>query len=154
MKKLVSIVAVVAGAAIAQAALVPGSAAADSLTGKTYSEVAAKISEWDGKAIIKSVIGSRLPTDECVVTNWHRGSFRTSSGGKRGGEFLLTLNCNARVAGPGVPGNSAVTAAGKQAKKDQEFALRISKNPAGCQESAAKMEWCQQICAQTGLCKI
>ena len=51
----------------------------------------------------------------------------------RSNEYLLALNCNNHVATPGHPGNSVMTPEGAQAKKDQEAAANINKNPACCE---------------------
>lgn len=130
-------------------------ASADPLTGKTYDEAASLISGWRGTAIIGSVSGSQLVTDECVVTSWQKPTVLDSRGrNSRVRNYVLHLNCNNALAAPGHPGNSAMTPEGAQRKVEQEQAASISKNPAWCETSDKRLEWCQTICERTGLCEV
>lgn len=48
-------------------------------------------------------------------------------------------------------GNSAMTPQGKQAKKDNEVAVKINEDPAGCYEDDT-LAYCKRVCNRTGLC--
>jgi len=130
--------------------------AADPLIGKTYNDAASTISDrWNGKAVVGAVSGDQLQTGDCIVTSWHKSIYLDASGKNgRKNEYLLSLNCNNHVASPGNPGNSAMSPEGLKAKKDQQAADRINKNPAFCEQSDANMQWCTRVCARTGLCEI
>jgi hypothetical protein len=96
----------------------PAAAKSDPLIGKKYSEASALISGWGADAVIETVIGSRLATDDCIVGTWSRSSFRDIDAKKRKGAILLNLNCNDSLASAGSPGNSATSAEGKLAKRN------------------------------------
>jgi hypothetical protein len=132
-----------------------GVAYADALTGQTYNDAVAKISEWNGEAVIATVNGGQLEMDDCIVAGWQRSIFLDSSGDNtRTREYLLHLNCNNSVATPGHPGNSAASPQGVKAKKDQEAAANINKNPDFCEQSDEIAQWCKGVCNRTGLCEV
>jgi hypothetical protein len=116
MSKAVRVVAVI-GTALTLLASFSGlaSAKSDPFVGKKYSEAVAAASDVGADSVIETVIGSRLPTDDCLVTTWSRSSFLGIGGEKRKGTFLFNLNCNDVVASAGSPGNSASSPQGKQA---------------------------------------
>jgi hypothetical protein len=116
MTAIIRIVAVI-GTALALVATASGLSAAD-YSGQTYGQASQQITNSGSKPIIASVVGDQLATNDCIVTSAARASNLDSSGRSRGSEILLHLNCNALVASPGVPGNSAASAAGKAAKAD------------------------------------
>ena len=79
-----------------------GIASADALTGKTYDEAAAAISSWKGTPVIATLSGDQLDKGKCIVTSFHVSIFLNASGhNARGKNYLLSLNCNNRVASPG-----------------------------------------------------
>lgn len=130
-------------------------ASADQLAGLKYSDAASKIAGWNGKAVIATVSGDQLELDECVVTSSQKSLFLDTEGkNSRSNEFLLHLNCNNGIAGPGEPGNSLSSPAGAKAKKDQQAAASINKNPQYCESSDAVAKWCENVCNRTGLCEI
>jgi hypothetical protein len=152
---VVRILGAVGAAALSVAMFGAGVASADALTGKTYSDAAAQISEWNGEAVIGTVSGDQLRTDDCIVTSWQKSMFLDSSGdNSRSGEIVVHLNCNTYLATPGHPGNSLMTPQGAQAKKDQRAADTINKNPEYCDESDEIAQWCEKVCNRTGLCEI
>lgn len=131
-----------------------GVASADALVGKTYADAASAIAGWKGTPVVATVNGSQLAMDDCIVVNWHKSIFLDSSGrNSRAGEFVLSLDCNRLIAGPGHPGNSAMSTEGRQAKDDEQSASGINKNPAICEASAAAGRWCARICDKTKLCE-
>ena len=132
-----------------------GVASADQLTGQTYQDAKGKISGWNGEAVIATVSGDQVDTDKCVVTSWQKSTFLDADGrNTRSNEFLLHLNCNNSVASPGNPGYSALSPEGVKAKKDQQSAASINKNPEFCQKSDDVAKWCENVCKRTGLCEI
>jgi len=132
-----------------------GVASADPLSGKTYDEAASAISGWHGKAVIGTVSGNQLETDDCMVTSWQKSMYLNSSGDNlRSNEYVLHLNCNNDVATPGHPGNSVMTPQGSKGKEEREQALKIEKNPEWCQTADQRLTWCMKICNRTGLCEI
>jgi hypothetical protein len=153
VKRILRSVAVLIGVALAIATFGYGTASAsDPLVGKSYAEASAKISGWKGTAVIATVNGSSLATDDCIVASWQKSMFIDSTGKGRGSEFLLNLDCNALIAGPGKPGNSVMSAEGKKAKKDELDATYVAKNPKVCEKDANVVAWCTQLCKRTGLC--
>lgn len=152
--KSISRIAGVLIAVAACAALGSGVAEAkDPLIGKTYSEAVSKIAEWNGTAIVAARSGSRMETDDCIVVSWKRSIFRDTSGLGRAREFLLNINCTEPLASPGHPGNSAVSAPGREAKEENANAEYIAKNPSICEKDENTAEWCTNLCDKTGLCE-
>jgi hypothetical protein len=152
---VVRILGAIGAAALSVAMFGSGVAFADPLAGLTYSDAAAQLSEWNGEAVIGTVSGDQLRTDDCIVTSWQKSMFLDSSGdNSRSNEYVLHLNCNAYLASPGHPGNSLMTPQGAQAKKDQQQAASIDENPAWCQTSDKRLEWCEAICERTDRCEI
>jgi hypothetical protein len=132
-----------------------GVASADGLTGKTYGEAAATISGWKGTPVIATVSGDQLDKDSCIVTSWHSSIFLDSSGENgRTKNYLLNLNCNNRIASPGHPGNSMMAPDAALAKKEQQAAANINKDPSYCDIDEGHARSCVQICKRTGLCEV
>lgn len=129
-----------------------GTASADALTGETYGSASAKISSWNAEAVVATVNGDQLPLDKCIVTSYTKASPRNASGQVTGSQYLVSLNCNAQVASPGKPGNSAASPAGREAKKDNTNAQAIADNPDLC--NSENMSWCRSVCDKTGLCEV
>jgi hypothetical protein len=66
-------------------------------------------------------VGDQLPTTQCRVTGSRTANTLDSGGfSSGGGRILLDLNCNAELASPGNPGNSAASPEGRQAQEDQQ----------------------------------
>ncbi len=113
-------IATLTAAAVSSAVLGAGIAAADNdYVGQTYAEATKAISDAGGTETIATVVGDQVPTAQCRVTGSRNASFLDSSGNP-GGRVLLDLNCNADVASPGNPGNSAASPQGQQALQDQQ----------------------------------
>lgn len=152
---VVRILAAVGAAIISVMMFGSGVASADALTGQTYSDATAKISEWNGTPVIGTVSGNQLVMDDCIVTSWQRSIFLDSDGrNSRSREYVVHLNCNNPLASPGHPGNSSASPAGTKAKKDQEAAANINENPEFCEQSENITQWCEGVCNRTGLCEI
>ncbi len=117
MKKLTVLTASTVGAVAVETAIFGGGvAAADDYAGQTYADATSALSAASLKGVIAARVGSRVPTDQCVVTrsekaHWIKGDkFKGVSG-----TVLLFLNCNATVATVKMPGNSAASAEGRAA---------------------------------------
>ena len=151
--RVASVVAVAAAASFAM--LGAGAASADPLIGKTYSDASGMVADqWNATPVIATVSGDQLSTDECIVSSWSRSSSIDALTGRNSQNVLLHLNCNAKVAEAGVPGNSAATPVGKQAKQDINRANSINDNPDACYKSDDNLTYCKRICQRTGLCEI
>jgi hypothetical protein len=120
----------------------PGVAAADDLlVGQPYSQASKQISEWGASAEIETVVGARLPTDDCIVTNWHKSSFLGAGGAKRDAVILVSLNCNGGLASSASPGNSLASPEGQQEKKIQGQADFINTHPEFCVQDPVGCHW-------------
>lgn len=144
----------IAAATISIAVFGTGTAFADPYAGQTYGEAKSQISSMHQTPVIATVSGGQVATDECIVVSSAKSSFLDSSGDARGNEVLVNLNCNEGIAAPGKPGNSAMSPAGQQAKKEQKAATNISKDPSYCDQSDEVLAWCHKICTKTGLCEV
>ena len=102
-----------------------GVANADDYSGKSYSDASSAISSAGKKAVIASSSGNQLSQADCIVTRsqsapWLKGdNFSPVTD-----TVLLFLNCNAKLAAPGVPGNSLASPEGRaeKAAEDQKAA--------------------------------
>jgi hypothetical protein len=92
----------------------------DEYAGQTYAQAQQAIQQAGGTDTIATVVGDQLPTTQCQVTGSRSASFLDSSGSNPGGRVLFDLNCNAGVASPGEPGNSAASPQGQQTLQDQQ----------------------------------
>jgi hypothetical protein len=124
--------------------------ATPSLVGLTYGKAAAKIQGWGGTAAIATVIGSQLATDDCVVVD-AKASITLDSSGRSAhrSRWLFDLNCNAAVAAPGKPGNSAASPDGAKAKKVEGWIASWNRKPSYCDGHIA---YCQRYCAEYDGC--
>lgn len=151
----------VAGAAVIAAGLFGvgmAAAAPPNLSGQTYGKAVEQIKSWGATPVIATVVGDQLATDDCVVTNSAKASNLDSSGRSRGSQILLNLNCNAVLAGPGKPGNSAATPEGQAALADANkingataYDLKSGVVP-WCGQSEANTSKCEEICSNSGRC--
>jgi hypothetical protein len=114
-----------------------GTAAADDYAGQTYSDASGAIDKAGQKAVIAGSVGSVLAQTDCIVTrsqqaDWLKGSnFSPVTD-----TVLLWLNCNAKLATAGTPGNSLASPEGRaeKAAEDQkaaEAAAQQSTAPSG-----------------------
>lgn len=113
------------------------------LSGQTYGKASAAIESWGATAVIATVVGSSLATDDCIVSRSIRTRYLDSGGKKQGNVIQLDLNCNATVAGPGKSGNSAASPMGRTFKKELKILAWFNKDPKGC---AAHAAYCEQLC--------
>lgn len=138
MTKLIRSAAGVTGlTAVSLALFGSGIAAADDYAGQTYSDASGAIDKAGQKAVIAGSVGSVLAQADCIVTrsqqaDWLKGSnFSPVTD-----TVLLWLNCNAKLATAGTPGNSLASPEGRaeKAAEDQkaaEAAAQQSTAPSG-----------------------
>ncbi|WP_167106221.1 hypothetical protein [Mycobacterium sp. DL592] len=122
--------------------------------GETYAKASESVKSNGGTPMIATIIGSQLPTNDCVVTNAYPSITLNSQGrAAHGSRWLFELNCNQRIASPGKPGNSAATADGSQAKKIEGYIEYWNKgNFDACGADKKTAQWCQQECDAYGGC--
>ena len=132
MTKLIRSAAGVTGlTAVSLALFGSGIAAADDYAGQTYSDASGAIDKAGQKAVIAGSVGSVLAQGDCIVTrsqqaDWLKGSnFSPVTD-----TVLLWLNCNAKLATAGTPGNSLASPEGR-AEKAAEAAAQQSTAPSG-----------------------
>ena len=116
-----------------------GVAAADDYAGQSYSDASSAISGAGKKAVIATSVGSGVGQADCVVTRsqsapWLKGdNFSPVTD-----TVLLFLNCNAKLAAPGVAGNSLASPEGRaeKAAEDQKAAEAAQQAAAQQNESS------------------
>jgi hypothetical protein len=92
--------------------------AAPSVVGMTYDKASEAVQAAGAQAEVSSTTGTALPHGECIVTSqvirgeMNFGREYTPS------KVMLSLNCNAVLASPGHPGNSAASPQGRSAKEE------------------------------------
>lgn len=121
--------------------------------GQTFAKASATVKGSGGSPTIRTVVGSQLATDDCLVTNSQASITLNSSGqAAHSGTVLFDLNCNLVVAEPGKPGNSAASSDGAVAKKVKGFITYWNAgHPDSCTPGASA-QWCQQMCDKYGGC--
>jgi hypothetical protein len=116
--------------------------------GKTYSDAAKEIKAWGWKATIATIVGAQTSLDNCIVTNSRKSGNLNSSGRSQGSVMLLDLDCNATVAAPGKPGNSAASSKGQEAKKELAALAWFAEDPE--QNCGSTASYCKQLCQKYG----
>lgn len=90
-------------------------AAAPDVVGQTYRDAKSNIQATGAAAIIATKTGGLAELDECIVTQaWDKPSVTPSREAPKN-EVWVALSCNAAVASPGSPGNSAASPEGRKA---------------------------------------
>jgi hypothetical protein len=108
---------VVSGAGVA--------AAAPDVRGATYSDAATEIEDDGGTPKVAVTVGSKLPQDECIVTNAWDAPFVRDAGDEythAEDEVMVSLNCDGGHATAEHPGASMASPAGREAKAAEEKA--------------------------------
>ncbi len=96
-------------------------AAAPDVVGQTYNDAKQTIQAAGSAVIIATRTGGLAETDKCIVTNaWNKPSVTLPREAPDPNTVWVALNCNAAVASPGSPGNSAASPEGRQALISQE----------------------------------
>lgn len=116
----------VAGAGAAQAA--------PDVVGQTYSDAVTAIEDGGGSAHVAVTVGSRLPRDECIVTNaWTVRQLvpQTSDTYFEYKEDVtqVALNCDGDHATEEHPGASIASPAGREAKAAEDEAAAAEQEP-------------------------
>ena len=96
--------------ALACVAVAPATAhASPDVVGMTLAEASSTLRSAGYTPLVTNTFGGSTGRSDCIVG---RQQDRMTS---NSAETLLTLNCNAPLAGPGLPGNSAASPAGRAA---------------------------------------
>jgi len=139
-------------AACATFAFTSGIAAAnDPYTGKTYAYAAGKISEKGGRPVVSTVVGDQLGTSDCIVTSWRKATYAATDNFEHGNkDYLFALNCSAKLAAAGTPGNSLASEQGRAEKAIEVKAEHFNSKPERCAKSLSS---CQKFCEKNaGMC--
>jgi len=149
MKKFIGVGACAVGLTTVSVAFFgTGVATADDYAGKTYSDAQSALSSASKKGVIANVIGDALPQSQCIVQRSQKASWL------KGDNFspvtdtvLLYLNCNAKLATAGTPGNSLASPEGRaeKAAEDQAAAQAAAQQQAADQAAAQQNEQSQFI---------
>jgi len=98
-----------------------GVAAADLYAGQSYSDASSAISNAGETAVVASSVGDAVDQGDCVVTRSQQAPWL------KGDNFapvtdtvLLFLNCNAKLASAGAPGNSLASPEGRAEKTAED----------------------------------
>jgi len=96
-------------------------AAAPDVVGQTYIDAKNTIQETGAAVVIATRTGGSADIDKCIVTNaWDKPSVTQPTQSPGPDEVWVALSCNAAIAAPGSPGNSAASPEGRQALTAQE----------------------------------
>ena len=125
---IVSGVGIVGLGVMSMALFGTGVAAADDYAGETYSDASSALSGASEKGVIAGVVGDSVSQGDCIVTRSQKAPWL------KGDNFspvtdtvLLYLNCNAKLATAGKPGNSLASPEGR-AEKAAEDAQKAGGN--------------------------
>lgn len=126
-----------------------GVAAADDYAGKSYSDASSAISGAGQKAVIASSVGDAVDQSDCVVTRSQKAPWL------KGDNFspvtdtvLLFLNCNAKLASAGKPGNSLASPEGQTEKAAED--AQAAKEQQAAQQAAAQQNEATQLLSPGG----
>ncbi|HTI77290.1 MAG TPA: hypothetical protein VL634_19985 [Mycobacterium sp.] len=96
-------------------------AAVPDVVGQTYKDAKNTIQSQGSAVVIATRTGGSADVDKCIVTNaWSKPSVTQPRQAPGPNEVWVALSCNAAIAGPGTPGNSAASPEGRQAITAQE----------------------------------
>lgn len=125
--------------------------AKDPYIGKTYAEVSAKIAERGGNPVVSTVVGSEVDTDQCIVESWHKSSYVSDDNFDHDKKkYFFALNCAAKLAHAGKPGNSLASEEGRAEKAIEVRAEHYNSKPERCENALAS---CQKFCEKyAGVC--
>lgn len=107
------------GAAVGVAATISVGAgiatAAPDVVGQTYTDAKNNIQASGAAVVIATKTGGLAELDDCIVTQaWDKPSVTPPRKAPKS-EVWVALSCNAAIAAPGAPGNSAASPEGRQA---------------------------------------
>lgn len=98
-------------------------AAVPDVVDRPYKDAQRIIQQSGGNAVVATRVGSGANEANCLVTNaWEAAVRRPNSRGRpvANRDVMVALNCNGVLAAPGVPGNSAMSPSGRDAKAEQQ----------------------------------
>lgn len=86
------------------------------VVGHKYSDAVGTLSGAGYRPIVSTTVGDHLQRPDCMVVNQVMRTVQPpqDSSGSATNEILLSLNCEAALASPGAPGNSAGSPVGSQ----------------------------------------
>ena len=111
--------------------------ASPSVVGMTFDKAQEAMQSAGLNAEVSTSTGTVLQQGDCIVVNQVIRSPSQFGFTSVPAKVLLSLNCNAAVASPGKPGNSAASPQGQLAKKEQQAETWRSDTPDG-------QAWCQK----------
>ena len=115
MKTLTVLIGAAAGVAATISVGAGLASAAPDVVGQTYKDAKNNIQSSGATAVIATRTGGMVDEDKCIVTSaWSKPS-PTAIGEDPSNQVLVALNCNAAIATPGAPGNSAASPEGRRA---------------------------------------
>ncbi|MCV7421502.1 hypothetical protein H7K45_13220 [Mycobacterium yunnanensis] len=120
-----------------------GTATADSYAGQTYGDAAGKLSAKGYTPVISTVVGDQLSTNDCIVTSSRKPTYVRTDNFDHGKDYLLSLNCSAKLAHPGQPGNSLASPQGRKEKGVEDRAAKYNAKPENC---AKNLDSCKKFC--------
>jgi hypothetical protein len=112
------------------------------LSGETYAKASQDIKGWGATAVIGTVVGDQVETDDCIVTRSRKPGYRNSSGTQDTSHIVLDLFCGASLAQNGKSGNSAASPQGRQEQRNLQGIEWINSDPKNC----AGQSWCKTLC--------
>ncbi len=120
MKSLTVLLGATAGVAATVSLSAGVAAAAPDVVGQTYKDAKNTIQSQGSAVVIATRTGGSADIDKCIVTNaWNKPSVTLPRQAPGPNEVWVALSCNAAIAGPGTPGNSAASPEGRQAQVAQ-----------------------------------
>ena len=137
MKKLIVVATGAIGALALSTLLGSGVASADDYAGQTYADAVSAASDAGEDVTIASRVGDKLPEEECLVTRSQAAPFTSAIDGATVDGVQFYLNCNVGVATATTPGNSLLSAVGRetQAAADEEEAKALAEAEAAQNEA-------------------
>lgn len=133
-----------------------GIAHADAYVGKTYADAAAVAADRNQQVTIVTIVGDVLDQSECMVVSARKATSVSDDNFDHRKGILFGLNCGAKLASHGLPGNSAMSPAGQaqgklEAKVESinESTIKANGGPSWCSKN---LDRCKTLCDQSGLC--
>lgn len=141
-----SLLNVAVGVCVSMALLSTGAAAADpaadpnqDVIGMKYAAAKGVLGQANLTAVVATVVGDRLPQDECRVVSTSKPTFLDQSGDSKGNLIQVNLNCflSASVTDPGFSAGNTMSSA--QAVRDADVEETLE-----WKQTAGGQKWCQQ----------
>jgi len=134
--------------ALSAAALITSgtAGAAPNVVGQKYSDAVGTLTDGGFHPIVATTVGEHLQRPDCVVVNQVSRTRQPppNSGGGTTNEVLLSLNCGANLARPGVAGFSAGSPEGSKASVASAAAAASASASAQAQAQLAEQQQAAQ----------